>query len=53
MHEAIEGRLISERARIVGGHRRGKSVIAAMALAMAATWYDADWFEPVPHRERR
>ena len=36
MHEAIEGRLISERARIVGGHRRGKSVIVAMALAMAA-----------------
>lgn len=36
MHEAIEGRLIRERARIVGGHRRGKSVIAAMALAMAA-----------------
>ena len=36
MHEAIEGRLISERARIVGGQRRGKSIIAAMALAMAA-----------------
>ena len=36
MHEAIEGRLISERARIIGGQRRGKSIIAAMALAMAA-----------------
>lgn len=36
MHEAIEGRLISERARIIGGQRRGKSILAAMALAMAA-----------------
>ena len=35
MHEAIEGRLISERARIDVGQRRGKSMLAAMAMAMA------------------
>lgn len=35
MHEAIEERLISERARIIGGQRRGKSMLAAMAMAMA------------------
>ena len=35
MHEAIEERLIIERARIIGGQRRGKSMLAAMAMAMA------------------
>lgn len=35
MHEAIEGRLISEQDRIIR-QMRGKSMLAAMALAMAA-----------------
>lgn len=35
MHEAIEGRLINGQARIDVGQRRGKSIIAAMAMAMA------------------